>query len=82
MIKIIVFDDGGFTFDRYRVCINNAVFAMSADASSPQGVNIFVGSYVKSDKYCPNAYGQKLPGIPVCILDAVMQRALEVAGED
>lgn len=77
MVKITVFDNGGATLDRYRVCINNEVFSMSANASNSQGVNQFIGSYIKPDKCHRNAYGKKLPGIPACILSSVFQRALE-----
>lgn len=79
MITITVFDGSPIT-GRYRVCINNDVYAMSPDADSPQGVNQYVGVYVRPAKY--GGYGQKLPGIPACILSAVFRRAMEVKGEN
>lgn len=82
MIKITVFDNGVATFDRYRVCVNNDVFAMSHNADSPQGVNQYAGAFIKPDKYHRGIYGIKLPGIPACILRAVMERAIEVAFDE
>jgi len=38
-----VYDNGGKTIDRYTVIIDNAVFSMSHNATSPQGVNQYVG---------------------------------------
>jgi hypothetical protein len=34
-----VFDNGGETFDRYTVIMDDAVLSMSPNATSPQGVN-------------------------------------------
>ena len=42
---LIVWDNGGKTFDRYTVRIRNDYFTMSSNASSPQGVNQYAASY-------------------------------------
>jgi hypothetical protein len=47
--KIMVFDNGGLSFDRYTVQIDDEVYGMSADPLSPQGFNQYVGSLKDSD---------------------------------
>ena len=37
-----VFDNGGETYDRYTVILDDAVLSMSYNAMSPQGVNSHV----------------------------------------
>lgn len=39
MNKILVYDNGGKTIDRYTVVIDRQVYCMSDNATSPQGVN-------------------------------------------
>ena len=42
-MDISIFDKGGKTFDRYTVIIDNKhVYAMSANALSPQGINRYL----------------------------------------
>lgn len=38
---IIILDNGGKTFDRYTVVTEDAVYCMSANATSPDGINQF-----------------------------------------
>lgn len=42
-MQVSIFDNGGKTFDRYTVIIDNKdVYVMSANALSPQGVNRYL----------------------------------------
>ena len=41
--KIVIYDNGGETMDRYTVIIGNDVYGMSDDATSPQGFNQYIG---------------------------------------
>jgi hypothetical protein len=41
-MDIQIFDNGGKTLDRYTVIIKKYVYAMSANALSPQGVNRYL----------------------------------------
>lgn len=49
MDNIRVFDNGGKTFDRYTVIIDQYVFTMSENACSPQGINMFAGELSELD---------------------------------
>jgi len=41
-----IYDNGGKTIDRYTVILDGAVFTMSYDPLSPQGVNQYLGREV------------------------------------
>ena len=41
--KVVAYDNGGETMDRYTVIINNDAYGMSDNASSPQGFCQFIG---------------------------------------
>ena len=38
-----VYDNGGRTFDRYTVILENEVYTMSEHPLSPEGVNLYAG---------------------------------------
>lgn len=73
-MQITVYDNGGKTFDRYTVIINDHVFGMSPKPNSPQGFNQFCGNLGD----LPNiANGQKvvpLEKAPHDLLVAIINR--------
>jgi hypothetical protein len=69
--KVRVFDNKGETFDRYTVIIGNAVFTMSDNPTSPQGVNMYCGELSEFDT---RSFGTELTTMPSCITKAVEGR--------
>lgn len=41
--RVVVYDNGGKTTDRYTVIISGHAYGMSSNASSPQGFNQYIG---------------------------------------
>jgi hypothetical protein len=37
-----IFDNGGKTWDRYTIVINNSVYSMSINPNSPDGINQYL----------------------------------------
>jgi len=70
--NVIVYDNGGESFDRYTVFIGDDVYGMSHNPTSPQGFNQWIGdtSEIKQEKHL----GEKLDSIPSEIQDAVLTR--------
>lgn len=75
--KIFVYDNGGKTFDRYTVIIDWDVFTMSTNATSPQGVNQYLGSGIKTVENL-NLINRDLPidykNLPKEVKKAIQQR--------
>ena len=69
-MKITIFDNGGKTFDRYTVFIDNNVFGMSNNPTSPQGFNQVIG---EMGKYIDSS-DIKLSKIPQCLKYAIRER--------
>ena len=44
MPTVNVYDNGGITFDRYTVIIDDDVYLMSLNPMSPQGLNQYAGT--------------------------------------
>lgn len=78
--RINVFDNGGRTFDRYTVIIDQSIFAMSHNASSPQGVNQYAGPVQALDSEMSSHMGELLPHIPGVLKRAIKERQQELAG--
>lgn len=70
MPDIHVYDNGGKTLDRYTVVINDAVYAMSEDATSPLGVNLYCGDFQ------PAGVGKEIPllNLPLAVRLAIGKR--------
>ena len=68
-----IYDNGGDTVDRYTVIIDTAVYTMSEDASSPRGVNNYVGD-LREISLNYSKLGRKLNYIPENIIPAVKER--------
>lgn len=49
-MDILIFDNGGKTFDRYTVIINKDIYAMSANALSAQGINRYLCDIIDLDR--------------------------------
>jgi len=73
--KIVVYDNGGKTADRYTVFIGDDVYGMSDNPTSPQGVNSYFGTTdeIKMGK----DHGKKLSKIPKELVKAIKQRESE-----
>jgi len=74
--KVVVYDNGDETMDRYTVIIGNDVYTMSSNPDSPQGVNQYAGT-VGSDVKVGKHLGKKLSSIPGSIKKAVQARTKE-----
>ena len=70
--KIVVYDNGGKTADRYTVFIGDDVFGMSDDPTSPQGFNQYSGT---TDEIKMGSHlGKKLSKIPKELIKAIRDR--------
>lgn len=78
--RIQVFDNEGKTFDRYTVIIGQSIFAMSHNASSPQGINQYVGPIQAVDLNKLVSFTKRLPQIPKELEAAIEARQKELAG--
>ena len=60
--KLLVFDNGGRTADRYTVIIKNQLYLMSSDANMPNGVNIYSGnvSWRDWDAMAEGTFGKEI----------------------
>ncbi len=54
MKGIRFFDNGGTTFDRYTVVIDNDILTMSSNANCPDGVNQYNLTLKENEKYTPD----------------------------
>jgi len=71
--KVVIYDNGGESFDRYTVIIDKDVFGMSENPNSPQGFNQYIGEIGKDIK--PGKHlGKKLSKIPKEIQKAIKKR--------
>jgi hypothetical protein len=52
MNRIVVWDNGGETADRYTVQIGRDIYTMSDNPLSPQGVNMYDTTLAKNEKLC------------------------------
>jgi len=71
--KVVVYDNGGKTADRYTVIIGDDVYGMSDNPDSPQGFNQYSGT-VGVDVKIGKHLGKKLSSIPDSIKKAVKER--------
>jgi hypothetical protein len=68
--KVIVYDNGGESFDRYTVFTpDGSVFGMSYTAS---GFNLYLGNRTEIEK--GKHLGKRLPSVPDNIKKAVLDR--------
>lgn len=65
-----IYDNGGETADRYTVVIDTAVYTMSDNATSPRGINKYIGDLREINLNYPEL-GRKLDHIPESILPAI-----------
>jgi len=77
-MKIKVYDNGGKTWDRYTVSIDEDVYSMSANATSPDGFNQYWGELKDFDKPM-SRFGKRLyideGQVPEEVCKAIAQRA-------
>lgn len=71
--KVVVYDNGGKTVDRYTVIIGTSVYGMSDNPNHPQGLNQYAGE-VGQDVKVGSHLGKKLSKVPKEIEKAVKQR--------
>jgi hypothetical protein len=70
---VIVYDNGGETFDRYTIFTpDGSVYGMSDNASMPNGFNQYLGDDTEVEK--GSHLGKRLKSVPKSIEKAVMQR--------
>ncbi len=69
--KVVVYDNGGKTADRYTVVIGTSVFGMSDDATTPNGFNQYAG---ETSEYPRGFTGKK---VKVTSLPKQTQKAIE-----
>ena len=66
--KLIVYDNGGETIDRFTVvCPDGSVFGMSDDPISPQGFNQYSGDIDEFPKGLEHT-GERLEHAPDCVI--------------
>ena len=70
---IKIWDNGGTSFDRYLVKIDRYFFHMSHNASSPQGVNQFLGN-LGEIQVPPNDTEVSLADLPESVQRAIRER--------
>jgi len=79
--KVLVFDAGEKSLDRYTVVIGKDVYAMSANPNSPQGVNQYVFSLDDTDNSnSSKGWGKKLSWekVPSEVKKAIRRRLKEI----
>jgi len=54
MKGIRFFDNGGVTFDRYTVIIDNDILTMSSNANCPDGVDQYSNTLKDEERYIPD----------------------------
>jgi len=70
---VIVYDNGGETFDRYTIFTpDGSVYGMSDNASMPNGFNQYLGDDTEVEK--GSHLGKRLKSVPKSIEKAVVQR--------
>jgi hypothetical protein len=77
MPRILVYDNGGRTADRYTVIIGTSVYHMSADATSIMGVNQYAGELTAYERRGLNRFGKRITNIkklPSSVRMAMRQR--------
>ena len=71
--KVVVYDNGGESFDRFTVIIDKDTFGMSENPNSSQGFNQYIGELDRDIK--PGKHlGKKLSKIPKEIQKAIKKR--------
>ena len=65
--SIIVYDNGGRSYDRYTVIYDDSVFAMAEDSTGPLGFNQYCG---ERDEFPANMNhcGRRLKNIPAAVM--------------
>ena len=67
--KLIVYDNGGETIDRFTVvCPDGSVFGMSENSTSPSGFNQFLGNMKENGYKSIGNAGNKIEEIPDCVI--------------
>lgn len=69
---IRIFDTGEKYADRYAVIINNSLYTMSENPSSPQGVNMYCCEI--PDKYESRGKEIKMSDLPREVREAILDR--------
>lgn len=73
MSDALIYDNGGKTFDRYTVIIDDSCYGMSSDPMSPLGFNQYCGE-VGNDIELGEHLGVILDKTPNEIKDAIYDR--------
>ena len=72
---LIVWDNGGKSFDRYTVRVRNDYFGMSENPGSPQGFNQHAGSWPEIDESCLGKEVKDYRLLPYEVRSAITMRA-------
>ena len=75
-IGVEVYDNGGKSFDRYTVIVDEFAFAMSENALSPRGVNTYIGTVFELHKDALGRKVKRLERLPEDVLGASLMRWL------
>lgn len=76
--KVIIYDNGGETMDRYTVIIGDDVFGMSENPTSAQGFNQWAGNVGKDIRIGPHlGKAVKMPSVPKEVQKAIKDRMKE-----
>lgn len=75
-MRVRIWDNGGETCDRYTVRLDSAVFTMSEDALSPQGVNMYCGDEMDESHFRADER-RTMADVPAEVRKAIRRRMLD-----
>lgn len=77
-LPVLVYDNGGETFDRYTIVDMNTgeVYSMSENATSPDGINQYAGTIGQELDHPQDHAGKKIEidELPLEVMHAIIER--------